>query len=186
MRSFREITDSPAMAAVIPPGSRRMLLLGPVLAALQSAFRPPCAHASRLDPSQTVITLPSSLQWAAWSGLPPHIGEMATLYGGLDKPGSYVVFMKWYPGYMSAPHQYATDRLSVVLSGTWWVNSGRDFDPDNCVPVPAGGFVRRVAHTWHYDGVKKNAGAPVVIAIFGTGPVDLKLVDPNKPGWRQV
>ncbi len=115
-----------------------------------------------------------------------HRRDGNALYGGLDKPGPYVVFMKWYPGYMSAPHQYATDRLSVVLSGTWWVNSGSDFDPDNCVPVPAGGFVRRVAHTWHYDGVKKDAGAPVVIAIFGTGPVDLKLADPNRPGWRQV
>ena len=90
-----------------------MLLLGPVLAALHFAFRPTCAEASKLDPSQTVITLPSSLVWAAWSGLPPQIGEMATRYGGLDEPGPYVVLMKWYPGYMSAPHQYATDRLSV-------------------------------------------------------------------------
>ena len=63
---------------------------------------------------------------------------MATLYGGLDKPGPYLVLMKWYPGYMSAPHTYATDRLSLVLSGTWWVNSGADFDPDNTVPIPAG------------------------------------------------
>jgi hypothetical protein len=55
--------------------------------------------------------------------------------------------MKWCPGYMSAPHTYATDRLSRVLSGTWWVNSGADFDPDNTVPVPAGGFVRRIART---------------------------------------
>ena len=87
---------------------------------------------------------------------------------------------------MSAPHQYATDRLSVVLSGTWWVNSGSDFDPDHCVPVPAGGFVRRVAHTWHYDGVKESAAEPTVIAIFGMGPVDLKLADPKKPGWCRV
>ncbi len=43
---------------------------------------------------------------------------------------------------MSAPHTYATDRLSVVLSGTWWVNSGADFDPANAVPVPAGGLER--------------------------------------------
>jgi len=41
--------------------------------------------------------------------------------------------MKWYPGYMSAPHSYATDRLSLVLSGTWWVNSGADFDPNQTV-----------------------------------------------------
>lgn len=126
------------------------------------------------------------MKWANWSGLPPHVGEMAVLYGGLDQPGQYVVLMKWYPGYMSAPHQYATDRLCVVVSGTWWVNSGADFDPNSCVPVPAGGFVRRVAHTPHYDGVMKSATQPAVIAIFGTAPVDLKLVDPSKPGWRRL
>jgi hypothetical protein len=42
-------------------------------------------------------------------------------FGELDKPGPYVVLMKWYPGYMSAPHSYASDRLCLVLSGTWWV-----------------------------------------------------------------
>jgi len=104
----------------------------------------------------------------------------------LDKPGPYLVLMKWYPGYMSAPHSYATDRLSLVLSGTWWVNSGSDFDPDATVPVPAGGFVRRVAHTPHYDGVRKGAKEPVIIGIFGIAPVDLKLVDPSKPPWRLV
>jgi hypothetical protein len=163
-----------------------MFLLGPVIAALQVAFWTPRALASKLDPSQTIVTLPSDFKWTAWSGLPPHVGEMAMLYGDLDKPGLYVVLMKWYPGYMSAPHQYAADRLCVVLSGTWLVNSGADFDPSNCVAVPAGGFVRRVARTWHYDGVKRDAGEPTVIAIFGAGPVDIKLAEPNTPGWRRI
>jgi hypothetical protein len=48
--------------------------------------------------------------------------------------------------------------------------------------VPAGGFVRRVARTPHYDGVKK----PAVIGIVGIAPIDLKLVDPSKPPWRSV
>jgi hypothetical protein len=111
---------------------------------------------------------------------------MATLYGGLDKPGPYLVLMKWYPGYMSAPHTYATDRLSLVLSGTRWVNSGADFDPDNTVPVPAGGFVRRVARTPHYDGVRKDAPEPAVIGLLGIAPVQFELVDPGKPGWREL
>jgi hypothetical protein len=88
--------------------------------------------------------------------------------------------------YMSASHSYATDRLSLVLSGTRWVNSGADFDPDQTVPVAAGGFVRRVAHTPHYDGVKRGAKQPAVIALFGIAPVELTLVDPGRPGWRQV
>ena len=37
----------------------------------------------------------------------------------------------------------------MVLSGTWWVNSGADFTPDLAIPVPAGGFVKRTARTFH-------------------------------------
>ena len=166
--------------------SRRALLLGILAGGLQVAGSGTIARANAIDPSETQVTLPDAIKWTTWSGAPPHGGEMATLYGGLDKTGPYLVLMKWYPGYMSAPHSYATDRLSLVMSGTWWVNSGADFDPDSTVPVPAGGFVRRVAGTPHYDGVKSSAKQPAVIALFGIAPVQLKLVDPGKPSWRKV
>ena len=166
--------------------SRRALLLGILTGGLQLAASGTIARASAIDPSETQITLPDAIKWTTWSGAPRYSGQMATLYGGLDKPGPYLVLMKWYPGYMSAPHSYATDRLSLVMSGTWWVNSGADFDPDSTVPVPAGGFVRRVARTPHYDGVKRGAKQPAVIALFGIAPVHLKLVDPGKPGWRKI
>ncbi len=161
---------------------RRQLLFAPLIAALPLGL---CAGQARaLNPAETQITLPDQIKWTAWTAGPPHSAEVATLFGGLDKVGEYVVLMKWYPGYMSAPHSYATDRLCLVLSGTWWVNSGDDFDPNATVPVPTGGFVRRVAHTPHYDGVRKGAKSPVVIGIFGIAPVDLKLVDPSRPAWR--
>jgi hypothetical protein len=166
--------------------TRRTLLLAALAGGLPLAASSGAAKASRLNPDETIVTRPDAIRFVAWSGAPPHSGEMAPLYGGLDKPGPYLVLMKWYPGYMSAPHSYATDRLSLVLSGTWWVNSGADFDPNQTVPVPAGGFVRRVAHTPHYDGVKRDAKEPAVIALFGIAPVELTLVDPTKPGWRQV
>jgi hypothetical protein len=176
--------------AVVTPDdeylTRRALLLGMLLGGLQFVASGTTAQASAINPSETQITLPDAIKWTTWSGAPPHGGEMAPLYGGLDKPGIYLVLMKWYPGYMSAPHSYATDRLSLVLSGTWWVNSGADFVPDNTVPVPAGGFVRRVADTPHYDGVKRGAKQPAVIALFGIAPVQLKLVDPGKRSWRKV
>jgi hypothetical protein len=167
--------------------TRRGLLLGPLLAALPIGFWDTAALASKINPSQSQVILPNAIKWSGWiDGFPPHSGEMATVYGGLDQPGPYVVLMKWYPGYMSAPHTYATDRFSVVLSGVWWVNSGADFDPDNAVPVPAGGAVRRVTRTPHYDGVIRGANEPAVIALFGIAPVEFELVDPTKPGWRKL
>ena len=111
-----------------------------LLAALAGAFAaglPDVATAGRIDSAQTQITLPGQIRWKKWQGLATEIGETATLFGDKDAAGPYLVLMKWNPGYMSAPHRYRTDRLSIVISGTWWVNSGADFDPDSTVPVPA-------------------------------------------------
>jgi hypothetical protein len=135
---------------------------------------------------ETQVKEASQFKWKAWSGAPPRASETAALFGSPDKPGLYAIAIRWYPGYMSAPHSYATDRLCFVLSGTWWVNSGERFEPEATVPVSAGGFVRRVARTPHYDGVKKGEKEPVVIGIIGMAPIDLKLVDPSKPAWREA
>jgi hypothetical protein len=184
----RDIIRSLAAIADDQIGStRRDLVLASLHTALPIALSETPALASRINPAETQVTLPDQIKWSGWiGGFPPHSGEMATLYGGLDKPGPYLVLMKWYPGYMSAPHTYATERLSLVLSGTWWMNSGADFDPDNTVPVPAGGFVKRVARTPHYDGVKKDGREPAVIGLFGIAPVQLELVDASKPAWRKL
>ena len=165
--------------------SRRRLLLAPIVASLPFALGVTSAEAGRIDPAETAVTLPDAIHFVPWSGGPPGSGEVAELYGGLDKPGPYLALMKWHPGYFSAPHMYDTDRISVVISGTWWVNSGPDFDPAHAVPVPAGGYVLRHAHTPHYDGVPSNVKEPAVIALFGIAPVGLQLVDRSKPAWRR-
>jgi hypothetical protein len=111
--------------------TRQDVFVAALLAALPLAALRGAARASTRDPSETQITLTPSIKFDSWTGLPPHTGEMATLYGGLNEPEPYLVLMKWNPAYFSAPNTYVTDRLSLVLLGTWWVNSGADFDPDS-------------------------------------------------------
>ena len=161
---------------------RRTFLLSSILTALAAG----AGETSPIDPNETFVLQHNDIKFVPWSGLPPGSGEMAKLYGDFDKPGPYLVLMKWNPGWFSAPHSYATDRIQMVLSGTWWVNSGADFDPKSAVPVPAGGFVKRAARTFHYDGVPSGIKEPVVVAVFGMGPVDIELADPHLPSWRRV
>lgn len=161
---------------------RRTFLLSSLIAALAEG----AAQASPINPKETFVLQHGDIKFVPWNGLPHGSGEMAKLYGDFNKPGPYLVLMKWNPGWFSAPHSYATDRIQMVLSGTWWVNSGADFDPKSAVPVQAGGFVERVARTFHYDGVPSGISEPVVVAVFGLGPVDIRLADPHRPSWRRV
>jgi hypothetical protein len=168
--------------------NRRSLLATPLLlaAVAQGLTSPAIAHADPPDPRETFVLPLDEMSFQAWGNLPRGSGEMATLYGDLNEPGPYLVMMRWNPGWFSAPHTYATDRICVVVAGTWWVNSGDDFTPDDATPVGSGGYVKRTARTPHYDGVPHGQTDPAVIAIFGLGPVDIQLVDPTKPSWRQV
>ncbi len=160
---------------------RRALLLAPLLATLAAT-----AEASPLNPAQTIIRPPADHPWIPNKGYPERSVDMCPLTGDTNQPGLYYTLVRWWPGYMSAPHTYTTDRFCIVVSGTWWCNSGPDFDPAACVPVQAGSFVRRVATTPHYDGVIKAHNEPAIIAICGIGPVNYALTDPSKPGWRAV
>jgi hypothetical protein len=165
--------------------TRRDLLMAPLAAALPWALAAGRAEAA-VDPAMTIIKPPAELTWMRNEGVPEKSVEMAPLWSKTGDTGLYYVLIRWYPGYMSAPHWYETDRYSFVVSGTWWVGSGEKFDPESTVPAPAGSLVRRVAHTPHYDGVKKDGTEPAVIAICGMGPITLHLVDPSLPGWRKV
>jgi hypothetical protein len=161
-------------------------MFGGSIAGLLLEFASGEAQAGPINPNQTFVVQPNDIKFKPWQGLPAGSGEMAMMYGDLNKPGPYLVLMKWNPSWFSAPHNYRTDRICVVVSGTWWVNSGEDFTPLQAVPVQAGGFVLRHARTWHYDGVPAEGKEPVIVAVFGIGPVDIQLADPKQPTWRRV
>jgi quercetin dioxygenase-like cupin family protein len=93
--------------------------------------------------------------------------ETAVLFGDPDKPGPYVMQLRWFPGNMSRPHFHANDRFFVVLEGTWWLGTGTRFDPESTVPVKPGTYVYHKAGQVHYDGAK---GEPALIQVWGMGP----------------
>ncbi len=76
--------------------SRRGLLLVPLLAALPASLLSGPAQA--IDPNETQLTLPNQYQWKpALPGAPPRSVETAPVFGATDKPGAYVVVIRWYP-----------------------------------------------------------------------------------------
>lgn len=96
--------------------------------------------------------------------------EAIALAGDASKPGLYVILVKWSAHHNSRPHFHPNDRFITVLSGTWWVNTGRNYDPDHMKPVPAGSFVTHYANEVHYDGAKDG---DTILEIVGMGPETL-------------
>ena len=122
------------------------------------------AHAGELNPAAISITLPKEIKWVenAASG-----SRDAVLVGDPEKPGLYVELHQWLPHHMSHPHYHPNDRYITVISGTWWVGTGTNWNPDNTTPVPAGSYVRHVANEIHWDGAKDET---VTLEIVGMGP----------------
>jgi hypothetical protein len=116
-----------------------------------------------LDPKAITIRLPGDLKWK----VSPSGAQSAALVGDASKPGLYVELTKWTAHHNSRPHFHPNDRFITVISGTWWVNTGRTYDPDHMKPVPAGSFVTHYAKEVHYDGARDG---DVILEIVGMGP----------------
>ncbi len=138
------------------------------LLAFAAALTAPAAIAADdplagLDPKAIAIRLPADLKWKD----SPSGAESIALAGDASKPGLYVILVKWRAHHNSRPHFHPNDRFITVLSGTWWVNTGRNYDPEHMKPVPQGSFVTHYANQVHYDGAKD---ADVILEIVGMGP----------------
>jgi len=122
--------------------------------------------AADLDPKAISIQLPAEIKWVknANGG-----AEQAVLVGDPAKPGLYVVLQKWLPHNNSRPHSHPNDRYITVLKGTWWVNTGPNYDPDGMKPIPAGSHVVHYGKEMHYDGAKDEE---CILEIVGMGPAN--------------
>jgi hypothetical protein len=144
----------------------RLAVPAMILAALSMVPMPASLRAAELDPAAVTYALPDKIKWEAIRGFPG--AERAVMAGDPSRPGFYAVMVKWLPGHhFSRPHFHPNDRFITVLKGTWWVGTGRKFDPDGTVPMPAGTFVTHYGKQVHFDGAKDEEA---ILLIVGDGP----------------
>ena len=124
-----------------------------------------CSTAAELDARSVEFKTAKDIKWVRNSA---GTNEQAILFGDPAKPGPYVVRIKWLPGNFSKPHFHNSDRFFVVISGTWWVGTGKAFDKESTVPIPAGSYVIHKGGQVHFDGAK---GEEAIIQVSGIGPV---------------
>ena len=132
------------------------------------------ANAAELDPKAVIYKLPDQIELK-----PTGNGNASVvLAGDPNKTGLYVVMNKWLKGnHFSKPHFHPNDRFITVLQGTWWVGSGRKWDPSASVPMRAGAFVTHFGKQVHWDGAKDE---DALILIVGEAPATSTRVEEEK------
>jgi quercetin dioxygenase-like cupin family protein len=123
-------------------------------------------RAGEVDPKAAAILLPDHVKWVESRN---GASASAILYGDPAKEGLYIELMKWHPHHNSMPHSHPHDRVITVLSGTWWIGTGANYDMNSTVPVKPGSVVTHFANQLHYDGAKDE---DCVLEIVGMGPAN--------------
>jgi hypothetical protein len=108
---------------------RRGMVVASLLATAATSLRSQSVEAAGVDASMTQVVQADAIPWKQLYNFPDGTAEQASMHGMVGEPGQYFVLIRWHPGYMSAPHFYETDRLCVVLSGTWGSQAARTSHP---------------------------------------------------------
>ena len=136
------------------------------LVVLAGALTMPANVGAQIDGKAVQVTRPEDIKWVRNAA---GTQEQAILFGDPNKEGPYVVRLRWLPGNMSRPHMHPNDRFILVISGTWYLGSGPNYEPEKTVGVKAGTYVFHKGGELHYDGAKDE---PAVIQIWGMGPAN--------------
>ena len=124
-----------------------------------------------------------SVDWAqAQEGAPPTVirtNELelapspvrvlaATAAGNPTEPGSnYVLYVKYPAGTKSLPHTHRDQRITTVISGTFYAGEGPVFDEKKVSVLKPGEMVVIPAGTVHWGWAKDG---DVILSEVGIGP----------------
>jgi len=124
------------------------------------------------------IVLPGDIKWQGGGG-----GLFyADMLGNPDHPGLYVFLNKAQDGMTLPPHWHSRDENVTVLSGTFLVGIGDNFDEHALQAVPAGGYIFIPGNVHHFGKVTGGTGWE----IFGEGPFTSDFVNPHDNPSRQT
>jgi quercetin dioxygenase-like cupin family protein len=107
-----------------------------------------------------------SLKTIKWNPTPFPGVTVSAVAGNLSATGMYAMFAKYDAGAKSVPHTHPDQRVTTVISGTYYFALGTEFDEAKLKPVTAGMTVIIPANAPHFAAAKEET----IILEVGTAP----------------
>jgi quercetin dioxygenase-like cupin family protein len=117
--------------------------------------------------------LPEELDWKPFPAFPPE-ARLAIVAGHPTEVGVYVIRVKLPSGIKLMPHRHPEDRIYTVMSGTFYIGVGPQFDADALVAYPPGSVVLLPGNTWHFHWARSDE---YITQVMGTGPLGMEYLD---------
>ena len=134
-------------------------------------------------PDQKNAFTPDAIAWGPAPPFVPAGAQLAVLSGDpMAASGDYTVRLKMPDGYRIAPHWHPQRENVTVISGTFKVGMGDQFDTAKMGSFPAGSFAYMDPEMHHYA----MASGAVVVQIHGKSPLQVNYVNPaDDPSRKQ-
>lgn len=99
---------------------------------------------------------------------------MAVLEGDPTKEGPFVFRVKAPDGYRIPPHTHPKTERITVISGTFNIGMGAEFDASKAKPMPVGTYGYWGAGMKHFVWIKGES----IVQFHGMGPWKIEYVNP--------
>ena len=126
------------------------------------------------EPPGFVQVLPDQVKWVPGKATPPG-SEGAVIYGDPRKAEPFITRFKQPADYKVAPHRHPEERVYTVISGTFYIGFGEQFDPARLKAYPPGSVFVVPANASHFHWMRSGEA---VVQISGTGPSAIEYVEP--------
>ena len=100
--------------------------------------------------------------------------ETRILKGNPTKAGLYTIQLTVPANTKIQAHDHPDDRISTVISGTWYIGYGTEFDEKKLKALTSGSFYTEPPGIAHFA---RTGDKPVVIQITGYGPTGTKYLN---------
>ncbi|HEV2716084.1 MAG TPA: cupin domain-containing protein [Terriglobales bacterium] len=117
--------------------------------------------------------LPEEIDWKPFPTFPPS-ARLAIVVGQPLQEGPYTIRVKVPRGVTLMPHRHPEDRVYTVISGTFYIGLGDQFDADKLQAYPPGAVIVLPGNTSHFHWAKSGEYITQVTAI---GPLGLEYVN---------
>ena len=117
--------------------------------------------------------LPEEIDWKPFAAFPPSV-RLAVVVGQPLQEGPYTIRVKLPHGVKLMPHSHPEDRVYTVISGTFYIGLGDEFDAGKLQAYPPGAVIILPGSTFHFHWAKSGEYVTQVTAI---GPLGLEYLN---------